>query len=137
MREQLNLFTATPADSDEWWSGLPDRSGAARYLHLVRASDDPRRLPRADRKGDESRWRLDLRGSTASWESNILELLADRRPRTFNRIVLELTGGRYTADVAFEGSPDAALWLLVDQGRLEYRPRTPIFFRRRPSSPSR
>jgi len=129
MREQLNLFVTSPTPSDEWRVELPERSGAARYTHLIRAADDPKRISRSERKGNETRWRLDMRGSAEQWEDEMLVLLGDGRPRTFNRIVLELTDGRYTADVAFEGAPDTALWQLVERGSLEYRAQAPVLFR--------
>jgi hypothetical protein len=131
--------SAPPTEDLEWVTGTSiDRSGTARYLHLVRAKDDPARtdiraLPEHLRdRGAE--WRRHLKTTpVAVWKWAIWELLGDGTPRTFNRIGVELLDK--TADVLFELPPDEALWELVREGRVEHTLATPILFRRVAGAP--
>jgi len=116
-----------------WTSGPVDRSGPAAYVHLVRSPDDPQRISRAARKdlgkGPVS-WCGDMKASAKpEWLERIPELLGDGKPRTFNAIVLEVSGGVYTADAAFGKAPDNALWELVTAGRVEHTLVAPVLFR--------
>jgi len=114
-----------------WVTGnYADRSGAAKYLHLVRAPGDPERRPRP--KGgvaDRAPHRTLGRTSSARWEPVLLEALADGTPRTFNRLGVELFD--LTADVIAGTSVDRALWGLVTRGLVEHTMELPILFRRR------
>lgn len=110
--------------------GHVDRSGMAKYTHLIRHPDDPERSPRSSRRGQHSKWRADMRkGSEPIWSEAILVLLSDGVPRTFNRMMVELAD--YTADVAAGKAPDRALWALVEAGDVEHTQVAPILFRRR------
>lgn len=106
-----------------WWRVLdhegppPTWDGMGRYMHLVRGADDPARVPRTERRGKETAWRTEG-GTVASWRDTILAVLADDKPRTFNRIVVEATNGAYTADVV--PAAETALWELVAEWRLAH-----------------
>lgn len=119
-------------DAATWTTGESvDRSGAARYVHLMRSPDDPDKLdaPRGGGKRDPIAWRKCNRTTPAEWSRRIVELLADGRPRTFNAICLELVAR--TADVMFEQTLDRGLWLAVGRGDVEHTMEAPILFRRR------
>jgi hypothetical protein len=108
-----------------------DRRKQARYTHLIRSADDGEQETRSKRTCGALAWKLDFHpGTHDKWKALILELLADRTPRTFNRIVLELTGYVHTADTAFEKSPDHALWELVEERKISHTLQAPILFRR-------
>lgn len=121
MAEAIRAFTSDPID----------RSGLSRFLHIIRSSDDPERAPRSKRRGKSLAWEKDMTGDVGKWADAIAELLGDGRPRTFNRIVLELTGLQYTADVAAGKAPDLGLWAAVADGRLEHTIDAPVLFRKR------
>jgi hypothetical protein len=114
-----------------WVTGrYADRSGMAKYLHLVRAPGDPERRPRP--KGgvaERAPHRKLGRTSAAKWEPLLLAALEDGEPRTFNRLGVELFD--LTADVICTTPVDTALWNLVDRGLLEHTMELPILFRRR------
>ena len=128
-------------DADSWATGeTVSRRGLAGFLHVVRGVDDPKRLDRKDREGRETAWKADLKASsTATWAAKIAAHLSDGIPRTFNRIVLELSNHEYTADVALEQAPDFALWHLVASERVEHTFTLPVLFRahREPEALSR
>ncbi len=111
-----------------------DRTGVARYTHIVRAADDPERtdiraLPEHLRDR-EAKWRKGIKETPpAVYKPLILALLADGLPRTFNRIGVELLDK--TADNLLDLPPDKALWELVHEGRVEHTTKSPILFRRR------
>jgi hypothetical protein len=108
-----------------------DRSGVAQYVHCIRGADDPERLSRKEQRARGAgfdAWREDMKGEPAAWAERIVELLGDGTPRTFNRIVLELTGCLYTADVALGKAPDEGLWLAVADRRLKHTLEAPILF---------
>ena len=125
---QLDLFVAqTPPD--EFVRGARvDRSGAARYLHLIRAPDDPARSPRP-KGGQPDRFPHRTLGEipVERCAEMILALLADGAPRTFNAICVELFDK--TADIALGSPLDRALWRLVADGRLEHTLSAPIRLR--------
>ena len=70
-----------------------------------------------------------LEGHADEWAATILEYMADGKPRTFNRLVLELTDYHHTADNAFKRGPDQAIWLLVQASQIEHTLEAPIQFR--------
>jgi hypothetical protein len=105
-----------------------DRSGIARYLHLIRDPNDPERSPRpVGGRADRAPHRTIAELSTEACGNEILALLADGVPRTFNAIGVELLD--HTADT-LAGSPyDVALWRLVDERQLEQTLDAPVLFR--------
>lgn len=120
------------APAERWTTGgNVDRSGAAKYVHLMRAPDDPDKLdaPRGGGKRDPIAWRKCNQTTAAEWSRRIVALLDDGRPRTFNAICLELVAR--TADVMFEQTLDRGLWLAVGRGDVEHTMDAPILFRRR------
>lgn len=141
--EQLDLFASAPTieatswmDADTWsyYSGLPDRSGIARYTHLIRGPHDGEREAREARQariGKEAastEWQRLTRGDVATWSDAIEQLMRDGASRTFNAIVLALTSGAMTADTAFGKDPDRALWRLVEAGTLWWTQDAPVHF---------
>lgn len=114
----------------EWVTGYNIyRSGLMTFAHIVRCPTDPERVPRSARKGKAAAWRQDMKAPVSEWESSILRLMADGQSRTFNKLILELTDYSYTADVAFQGNPDKAIWSLVKAERVEHTLVSPILFR--------
>lgn len=115
------------------WTHKPvDRSGIAKYLHLIRSPDDPKELPRGVLKRDPSGWRQAMHpGTLDQWKEDFKELTRDYKPRTFNHIMLSVSEGYWTADRAAGKAPDEALWELVQEGWLEHTLEKPILFRRR------
>lgn len=115
----------------EWETrAIPDRSGDYAFVEMVRADDDPERLPREQAGEDNAlRWKRTFKKSKpADWGPRVLELLADGTPRTMHRIGVELVDldGSIVA-----GSPlGEAVWALVEAGALEFTMVAPIFFRR-------
>lgn len=61
-------------------------------------------------------------------EALLLEGLGDGRPRTFNRLGVELFD--LTADVLFTTPVNTALWRLVERGLIEHTMEAPVLFRR-------
>lgn len=97
---------------------------ASPYLHLIRAKGDPERSPRGP--GRALLWRnLDTRTPEA-WAERIAAHLNDGVPRTFNRIMVELSD--FTADVAFGTTADEGLWLAVERGHLALTHEAPVLF---------
>ena len=117
-----------PADREYARGVRVDRAGLARYLHLIRDPDDPERSPRPiGGRADRSPHRTLGELSAEDCGNEILALLADGRPRTFNAIGVELLD--HTADT-LAGSPyDLALWRLVDERQLEQTLDAPVLFR--------
>lgn len=116
------------------WITGEDRRPLSPYLHLVRAPDDPERMDRARSLGGTTKGDAKIlsyhklrKRPLPELAAEIVDLLSDNEPRTFNRIAVELWDK--TADVVFEEAPDHALWSLVLEGRVEYTIRGPIFFR--------
>jgi hypothetical protein len=115
----------------EWNRGRVKRKGLARFVHIIRADDDPDRSPREERRGKETEWQKAFgKGTDDAWAEAILNHLSDDVPRTFNRIMVEIADA--TADVVFEKGPDRALWNLVETYQLEFINEAPILFRRPP-----
>jgi hypothetical protein len=113
----------------EWQTGkLVDRSGTFAYIILVRAPEDPERLPRGKGKKDRVGWQHDLAKTTIKeWKEIILQHLSDGEARTFNRIGVELLDK--TADTLLQLNPEEALWSLVTEGKVAHTLRAPIYFR--------
>lgn len=125
---QLSFFGEPEARPTwQYHTGLPDRSGLAKYTHLIMWAGDPeetlgrgfgRNVDRksngkpAGRKPDH--WKHTF--SVDVYKQKIMELMKDGEPRTFNCICVQITGTN--AHVWFEKEPDLALWSLVEEGRL-------------------
>lgn len=115
-----------------WRTGKLEREGMEVYLHMIRASDDPERSPRAKMgtKGSdptrEYAKRLKKDGPRY-WAERIAEHLADGKVRTYNRIAVEMLDK--TADVLADTPFDDAIWLLVEEKRVEHTCETPLLFR--------
>jgi len=102
-----------------WYTGVPDLSGLAAFVIMIRSPHDPERLTRAEARalgGGWQAWIEDMKGSPVTWAAAIVRLLRDGQSRTFNRLVLDLTGRLYTADVAAGKAPEQGLWLAVERG---------------------
>jgi hypothetical protein len=135
--KQLDLFADAPerawyeADVWEYHTGLPDRSGMARYTVLIRAPWDPPRRPREVRQaamGHEAaavEWRTWRKASAEQWCERIVAHLADGEPRTLNRIAVELVDA--TADVV-GATAQAGLWLAVERGLAWWTACAPVHF---------
>jgi len=116
-------FMAAPAT---WYEGLPDLSGLAQFVVLIRSPFDPERRTRSQLQarhretGTEPAlaWIRDLKGTPEEWAESICALLEDGQSRTFNRIMLDLTERLYTADVAAGKAPEKGLWLAVERRRV-------------------
>ena len=105
-----------------------DRSGMAAYVHLIRGEDDPERSERpVGGRLDRSPHRTLAEVPVEDCAKQILALLSDGVPRTFNAIGVELLD--HTADTLFGSPYDAALWRLVGDGQLEHTLAAPVLFR--------
>lgn len=118
----------------KWWDVHPLES-PGRYTHLIRSPEDPERISRKERqkrlgkRKAATAWKSLGKGETKGWKKLILALLKKKRKGiTFNAIVLELTDGGMTADVAFMKDPDHALWSLVEEGKVRHTVAAPILF---------
>lgn len=132
---QLALdFTAPVVRDDALWTyhrGLPDRTGMAAYLHLVRGPHDPRETKArgaAARAAGERKpsWQKRM-GTAEEWCERIVAVFADGRgPRTFNALCVQLTGT--TADVVFGSAIDEGLWLACERGLIAWTPTRPVYW---------
>ena len=105
-----------------------DRSDIAGYLHLIRGEGDPERSPRpVGGRIDRAPHRTLADVSVEKCCEDIIGLLADGRPRTFNAIGVELLD--HTADTLLGSPYDEALWQLVERGAIEHTLDVPILFR--------
>ena len=126
--------TATMGDAAErptCQRGLPDRSGMAQYIVLIRGPGDPERRSREDRRradaaGATTSWRKLVKLSASEWAARIVAHLGDGVPRTFNRIMVELAD--VTADVVAGKSPEKGLWLAVKDGLIAWTAAAPVYF---------
>lgn len=97
--------------------GMPDRTGAARYTHLIRWRFDPRETMARGKGARDAGLRLPgaakrAGGTVTDSRARILDLLSDGEPRTFHCIAVQLTGQDASA---LMGSPlEVALWSLVE-----------------------
>lgn len=115
----------------DWFTGTADRSGLSAFTHLIRAKGDPEeRKARGGAKSDKTPHKTLERTPVETWRKQLLDLLVDGEPRTFNRICVEVVDG-HTADVCFQENPNRALWQLVDEGLVEHTTDAPILFRRK------
>lgn len=99
--------------------GLPDRSGLARYTHLIRGPEDlDETMPRHKGRRDPIHWKK-ISQDTSHWKSKILEFFdAHEGPATWNTIAVTITGT--TADIWMDDVPDRALWELVEEFALAW-----------------
>jgi len=122
-------------------SGLPDHRGlmgnrrfndeaavkedaAIKYTLIIRGKDDPERPSTLGALA----WRKKVKtGTPEEWARRIIQHLADGVPRTFNRIMVEISG--VTADIAFHHPPEDGLWLAVERGYLGWTSEAPILFK--------
>lgn len=115
---------------DAWVTGqLPDMSGTAQYVVMIRALGDPERLPRELMKRDMgAEWRRTLMKRPVGEIAQALrQHLADGEARTMNRAAVEMLDK--TADLV-GGTPfEDALWSLVAAGEVEFTMQAPVLFR--------
>ncbi len=124
---QTCLFAA-PAPTWEYHLGMPERSGTAKYVHLIMWTGDPPETMGRGKGKQELDENICSEGrSSTHWKrthsaevykEKIMSLMSDGEPRTFNRICVEITGTN--GNVWFEKEPDIALWSLVEEGRLAW-----------------
>jgi PAS domain-containing protein len=129
---QLALDFAEPATPEPTWvtGQLPDLSGVAQYVIMIRAPGDPDRLPRELMKKDTlATWRRTLMKQPVEGIAEALrQHLDDGEPRTMNRAAVEMIDK--TADLV-GGTPfEDALWHLVERGELEFTMAAPVLFRK-------
>lgn len=114
-----------------WKSGRIDRSGMAKYVHLVRAPGDPSSTPNGERERDyTARWLRDLKVQDPfPWRGRIVGALtlAGERPLSFQAICVRLINR--DADACHETPLEEALWSLVEDRILEHTMGSPVFFR--------
>lgn len=120
---------AAPAAPREFVRGVAvDHSDIAGYLHLIRGQGDPERSPRPiGGRLDRAPHRTLEEVPVEKCRDDIMGLLADGRPRTFNAIGVELLD--HTADTLFRSPYDQALWQLVEREAIEHTLDVPILFR--------
>jgi hypothetical protein len=132
MGAQLSLFAAGPDSDDDpsedfWSCSHPDLVGGLQFVACVWAPGDPDRSPR-DGSDMGALWRKALKAQTVEeHEAVILAHLADGKPRSFNRICVELYDK--TAVAMLDLPPDEALWSLTDKGLVEHTNVAPILWR--------
>ena len=117
---------------------LPKRDGAAAYTMIIRGADDPERETREEMKARGAGAGLAVLELNKIMKSETPELWADRlveylqqdgKPRTFNRLGVELVGK--TADALMASNLQRGLVLAVADGRLACTIAAPILFRTR------
>jgi hypothetical protein len=120
-----------------WTRRVPDRSGKAAYVIIIRGPHDPERRSVARslaKKGQKVTkplgWRKVLKFDPEATMWLIMKHLSDGEPRTFNRIGVEMLD--QTADHLFETPFEDAIWLGVERGYIEYANWAPILFRLTP-----
>ena len=111
-----------PPEPPEWLEcfALP-MTGLASYQVLARSPDDPERRSRKERQKSPdyaTGWKRLDDASPEQWATLFVELLETREPMTFNALVLTVTDGAFTADVAAFGAPHLGLALALADGRL-------------------
>lgn len=126
---------ALPSMPREFVRGVQvDRSGLARYVHLIRGADDPERTARpVGGRADRAPHRTISARSIAACRADILRLLSDGRARTFNAMGVELLD--LTSSTLFASPYDRALWDLVERQELEHTLDAPVLFRVPAASP--
>jgi hypothetical protein len=58
--------------------------------------------------------------TVGDWTKRIQLVLADGVPRSFNRLVLEASQGKFTGDIAAGKAPETALWMMLPKGELQW-----------------
>jgi hypothetical protein len=106
-----------------WNSTMPIKENLAQYTLLIRAPEDERfeKRRRGVKAGGQIAWRGALApAKIGEWTQRIRQVLTDGVARSFNRIVLEASEGKFTADIAAGKAPETALWLLLPQGEVQW-----------------
>lgn len=112
----------------KWHAQVPDLSGAAKYVVIVRGPNDPERKRKRDPKTSTAWKQLVKGGHVGVWTKRIVELMQDGKPRTFNHMMVELAD--VTADIAMGNPPEKGLWDAVRQGHLVMTYESPILFKK-------
>lgn len=129
-RAQMAARARLPADQRRWVHGVrPDTSGTRQFILMIRHPDDPERQGRGSETGDIAPHRTLARLAPDEVMRAIHERLADGRPRTFNRLSVELFDK--TADITGGTVVEEALWQLVERGDVEFTHDAPVLFRAR------
>ena len=103
--------------------------GLASYTILIRSPEDPERVSRKKAREmgrDSQSWRAMDKTTPEEWAKKIVELLTGRKAKTFNAIMLELTGCTTTADTVYMKNPHLGLAMALSDGRLKCTARAPI-----------
>jgi hypothetical protein len=129
-RKYVNKITGY---EQEWWTGMTDEVvehiRSQFPLHLARSPYDPERTPRHLRKVRDTgaQWARSMKKENIEvFRKDILELLSDGQPRTFNRIGVELYDK--TADALYKKPVEDALWGLAAEGKVSFTPDAPILW---------
>jgi hypothetical protein len=95
---------------------------------MIRSPEDPERTerPKGGRAIRVAHRTLELT-TVDHWKREIVRLLSDGVPRTFNRMGVELID--QTADMLLDSPVDRAVWELVEASFLEHTMEVPIYFR--------
>lgn len=108
--------------------------GPEQYVIVVRDPDnDPLRLTRKQRHEKLGRrsatlgWKDLNKTPPEFWRDAIVKLLGDGEPRTFNRIMLELTDYAYEADVGFQRNPHHGLNLALRERKVMATTEAPVY----------
>lgn len=112
------------AEDVTWNSVIPDKSGPRQFTLLIRAPEDERfeKRRRGRGAGGQLAWRraLSIPSMLEVWLERMRRVLADGVARTFNRIILEASEGKFTADIAARKAPESVLWDMLHRGELEW-----------------
>lgn len=112
------------AEDITWNTAIPDKSGVRQFTLLIRASEDERfeKRRRGRGAGGQLEWRraLSIPLMLEVWLERMRRVLADGVARTFNRIILEASEGKFTADIAAGKAPESVLWEMLHRGELEW-----------------
>jgi hypothetical protein len=124
-------------DLSPWSTGVvPDRSGLAAYVIIIRSPNDPDRLSREHRPAEErgavstrriTEMRKRKNADPPAIQATLLALLREHGEQTFN--ALAVRGWRCTADILFGGVHEEVLWELVAEGAVEFTLTAPVLFR--------
>lgn len=128
--ERLEPFrTANDWLHGPWWQGLmmndapPTWDNLEKYLHIAYGEADPLR-----RRHSDVELALEVDAEVEAWQDKVLELLADEELRTFNAIVLELTGQTMSSDMVIGRAPEQAIWRLVSLCQVANTTFCPVLF---------
>lgn len=110
----------------EWNTGQRPYLGKIyKYLIMIRGPNDPERRP--GRQDDVFPHHTLAKMKFEDIRDRILSHLMDGEPRTLNRIGVELWDK--TSDITGMTQVEEALWVLVEDYKLEHTMSTPILFR--------